>query len=342
MPVTCSQNDKPTIIPHMTLILAALAPEYVVVGADRRLSDNGQSVEEESTKLTVLVTPDARTVIAYTGIARAGDFDTEHWILDTLSRVSSATPDLHSILEGLRSGAGMAVRQLAGTSPPDIRLTLLVAGFIYQRAAAEPLAWKITNWEHTGSGALTEEFQIISYAPSPHDNMLLISAGNTSAVEGSDTQVLEALLRRGIPAIGVEGKIHDIIRKASLSPLSRNTVGPQCNACIVSRDTALRIAATYYSEHVTRNVYSVNTVLHDMITSGALLQVGGSMPPAVVPKRGPNEPCSCGSEVKYQRCHGALEYLYLPMTVALSYLKPSYPSGQSIVVESRGAAGRSK
>jgi hypothetical protein len=37
-------------------LLAALAPEYVLVGADRRLSDNGQSVEKESTKLTVLVT----------------------------------------------------------------------------------------------------------------------------------------------------------------------------------------------------------------------------------------------------------------------------------------------
>jgi len=323
----------------MTLILAALAPEYVVVGADRRLSDNGQIVEEESTKLTVLVTPDARTVIAYTGIARARAFDTEHWILDTLHHVSSATPDLHSILEGLRSGAGAAIRQLAGTSPPDTRLTVLVAGFIYQGEAAEPWAWKITNWEHTGS--LTEEFQIISYTPSAPDKMHLIPAGNTTAVAGSDTEMLEALLRCGIPALGVEKKIHDIIRKASLSPLSANTVGTQCNAYIVSRNTGLPITATYYSEHVTRKMYSVNAVLHDMMSSGGLLQVGGFMPPAVVPKRKPNEPCSCGSGEKYKKCHGALEYPYLPIRVEWGYQKPPYPaSGQSIAVESRGAAGR--
>jgi hypothetical protein len=65
----------------MTLILAALAPDAVVVGADRRLSAHGQVVEEESTKLTVLVTSDARSVIAYTGLARAGAFETEKWIL---------------------------------------------------------------------------------------------------------------------------------------------------------------------------------------------------------------------------------------------------------------------
>jgi len=171
--------------------------------------------------------------------------------------------------------------------------------------------------------------------------VLLVSAGNISAVEAPDTVLLESMLRRGIPAVGVEKKIHDIIRKASLSPRSRNTVGPQCNACIVSRDTGLKIAATYYSEHVTRNVYSVNAVLHDMMMSGGLLQVGGSMPPAVVPKRGRNEPCSCGSGEKYKKCHGAFEYPYLPMTVQRCYDKPPYPaSGQSIVVESRGAAGR--
>jgi hypothetical protein len=75
----------------------------------------------------------------------------------------------------------------------------LSPAFIYQDAAAEPRAWRITNWEHTDSGALTEEFQIISHTPSTPDNLLLISAGNTSAVEGSDTEMLEALLRRGIP-----------------------------------------------------------------------------------------------------------------------------------------------
>jgi len=35
-----------------------------------------------------------------------------------------------------------------------------------------------------------------------------------------------------------------------------------------------------------------------------------------------NEPCSCGIGEKYKKCHGALEYPYLPMRVERSYLRP--------------------
>ena len=40
----------------MTLIVAAISPSAVVVGADLRISRNGQLINDESTKLTVLIT----------------------------------------------------------------------------------------------------------------------------------------------------------------------------------------------------------------------------------------------------------------------------------------------
>jgi hypothetical protein len=324
----------------MTLILAALGHTFVVVGADRRLSDNGRIVEEESTKLTVLVTPDARAVVGYTGIARAGTFNTELWLLETLSAASRASPDgtspdLHPILEGLRSRAEIEIGKIAGAI--DARLTLLVVGFLYRDATTEPWAWKITNWEHSSSGVRTPEFQTISYAPSTQN---LVSAGNIEAVAKTEIASLEELLRNGVPAIGLEQKIHDVIRKTSLSLGSGNTVGAQCNVCTVMRDTTQKIAATYYSENVTHKMYSVNTAFPGMITSGALLEAAGGLPPAVVPKRGRNEPCPCGIGQKYKKCHGALAYPYRPLVVIQRYDKPPYPASQLIFVESKGAARR--
>lgn len=323
----------------MTLILGALTPEYVVVGADRRISDNGRCIDDESTKLTVLVTPDARTVIAYTGIAQLGSVKTEIWIIEAIRQAQSLTPDLHSILEDLRTKAETTIGQLAKVNPPDIRLTLLVAGMTYQDSGAEAKAWKITNWEHTPDGAITKEFQLITYSPTNPNGTLYISTGNSKAVKDVDVGTLEEMLRLRKPAVGVEKKIHDIIRNASLSPYSGNTIGPQCNTCIVLRDTAQPISATYYSDHTARVVYGVNAVLHNMFSYGSSLTVSDSSPPAVVPKQGRNEPCSCGSGEKYKKCHGIMVYPYLPLTYQMSFEMPPYPaSGRSAAVMSRGAA----
>jgi hypothetical protein len=101
------------------------------------------------------------------------------------------------------------------------------------------------------------------------------------------------------------------------------------------------IVATFYSNHTTNKIYGVNTVLHDNVTHGAFLKVCELLPAAVVLQQAPNTRCSCGSGDKYRKCHGALKYLYFPLTHRISFENTPFPaSGQLAAVACQGAAGR--
>ncbi len=325
----------------MTLIITAVTPEYCVMGADRRLTEGGRVVEEESSKLTVLVTWDARTVVGYTGVARIQDFETDRWILDTLGSLRTQSDSIHTILEGMRSAASDAIQKLAGCGQKDLRLSLVVAGFIYQGDAEEGRIWKITNFEGAGSIPGRDHFKILTFVPKTPGESLLVAAGMTHAVGKDQFEALESRLREGIPAFGAERKLCHIIQSASLNPSAANAIGRQCNSCVVPRATSEKITSVYYSDSISRNVYAVNAVLRGDIWAGGLLQTGASSPPALVPKRRRNEPCSCGSKEKYKRCHGAMEFPFSPMFFEVQRTEPPIPpSGSKVMVLCLGSAGR--
>lgn len=75
----------------MTLILAIGNLQQVVVVSDRRLTNNGVLVEDESNKATVLFCKDSRLAVAYTGLAKLGSFSTRRWLPEAL--MESAAPD---------------------------------------------------------------------------------------------------------------------------------------------------------------------------------------------------------------------------------------------------------
>jgi hypothetical protein len=55
----------------MTLIVALMAPAQAILVSDRRLTKNGQLVDDEKNKATVLVCADGRVAVAFTGLAVA-------------------------------------------------------------------------------------------------------------------------------------------------------------------------------------------------------------------------------------------------------------------------------
>jgi len=62
----------------------AICRDYAVQVSDRRLSIDGVMRGDESNKAALLFATDARMIVGFTGIAKAGSFTTAHWILDTL------------------------------------------------------------------------------------------------------------------------------------------------------------------------------------------------------------------------------------------------------------------
>jgi hypothetical protein len=328
----------------MTLILTTVQPTVVVMVSDRRLSHNGTIVDDEATKLTVLVTRDARVCIAYTGIARSGAFQTEEWLLHALRAATNDTLEIYPILEKLRLRASSDIAALNDATNP--RLTLAISGFHYDNDDAVPMAWKLTNWEHNENGNAQTEFQLIHYSLTPPNEDFLLCAGNTNAVTSSDMDGIRQLLRDGVAPIGIEAKLHSMVRKASTHENARNTIGRQCNACVIWSNTESTIQTTYYSSQLSRYVYGVNTVFAigpefgAMIVAGSVLSVGQSLPPAVVPSAGRNQPCPCGSGQKYRHCHSKISYPYWPFYGMKELNDPPFPpSGRKVSIICTGAAG---
>lgn len=77
----------------MTLIVAAGCRDYALLLADRRVTREGQLVDDERNKLVVPRTPGARIVVAYTGVAQLGAFRTDEWLPERLRGAIEFTPD---------------------------------------------------------------------------------------------------------------------------------------------------------------------------------------------------------------------------------------------------------
>lgn len=315
----------------MTLVIAAVTPRVLVVGADRRLTANGVIVDEESTKLTVIITADSRMVLAYTGRARCGNFATEEWLLQHIwSQRDKGTLE---IIETLRLEIGERLHEFA-----PARMTILIAGFTYAEGQTESCLWKISNFEHREDQSPKTTFQTISY---PSGESRVILAGNPHGVSSSELRGLRQMLKKA-PARGIEKKIHSIIQRASRSPLSGGTVGEQCNTCILSSNVDKDIEATYFTGHRTHEMYAVNSVFTapaGQLMLGGQLTVTEDMPFTAVPIRKRKQPCSCGSGLKYKLCHGAIEYPYAALGAVTTFNEEPFPaSGKRRCVLSRGAS----
>jgi hypothetical protein len=68
----------------MTLIVIVGSPVATVLVSDRRLTNNRRLVDDESNKAIVVLPADARLAASITGIARAGSFMTNGWLLEAL------------------------------------------------------------------------------------------------------------------------------------------------------------------------------------------------------------------------------------------------------------------
>ena len=87
----------------MTLIVSLLNCEKAVLLADRRISADGQTLDDGYNKVCVYCGHDARIVFAFTGIATFQGFDTSTWLMRELHELGESRIDkLFDVLEAIR------------------------------------------------------------------------------------------------------------------------------------------------------------------------------------------------------------------------------------------------
>jgi len=312
----------------MTLILALANQQQVVLLSDRRLTRNGHLAEDEpdeepdeSNKAAVFACRDARLAVAYTGLAREGNFCTKQWLLEAL--MESAAPDflMEPTIARFRARATRDFAPIRVKRPSAKRLTVVLAGYCYRDVPPRCYCWFVSNFEgmdgqqpprEEPSDEFSAQYQR-DKRPAAEEPYLLLAVGVDRAVSGNDFESLRTLLRQNRPARALVGKGVEVLRAAAESDQSRHLIGKQCTSIVLPSNRAEDTIGEYHSAKVAYKRYSPSFINALGDGSGVyavaepLCEVrdANNQPLLLsVPKVASNQPCPCGSGLKYKKCHG--------------------------------------
>jgi hypothetical protein len=293
----------------MTLITSQLNEHQAILISDRRLTVNGRLVDDESNKAATFFCEDARLAMAFTGVARAGKFETSRTLLDILLRASQAE---HLLSTTIPRFVELLTEEIGKANIPAVsrHLTVVFAGYTHQGSLVRPVLCQVTNaFDESGAQVSTAGKFIVRWAKDP---LGLYGFGMKRGVSSADQNALRELLARGKPARAIVDKGVDAIRKAAQSASSSGLVGMQCTSIVLPVDPRSAVTAEYHSFTVKNKIYLPSAVVSTRNASfwneGARVEQWdstGAPRPLSVRKVGRNQPCPCGSGEKYKRCHGS-------------------------------------
>jgi uncharacterized protein YecA (UPF0149 family) len=310
----------------VTLIFGAANSAIAVLAADRRLSSDGETVDDNTTKLTALFCDDARLAVAYTGLARRGAFCTEIWLPDRLRELAADVTSIYQLLPRLEREVDQAIKAV----DPDGRITISLLGFTYDDdGTSTPVRWSISR-----SPQGTEMVTASTNEP------ILVEAGDLKPRTRAVVETFHSQFPAGGDALSLAALSNYTMRKAAGTT---ETISPHGNVAVVTAERNDTVRSFYFVSEPEHDQYAANCVISaggsSMMTRGGLLHSSPDGAPVAFPNARRNDPCPCGSEVKYKHCHQRTTYGYLPLRTEQTISDPS-PAGHRFVLECRGAWGR--
>lgn len=309
----------------MTLILTLGNRQQIIQLSDRRLTWNGKLVDDESNKAIILRSVDARLVIGFTGLARASSFETERWLIETLTNAGHPDYKAETYIEHLKEKATNAfqtfpaIRRLPAR---DRRLTIMCTGYLYKEEGTSPLMVyaTLTNYQDFSSGKDDLEawdyFKVFYGMEKPEVEGYcdyVQRVGAWQVMTEADEKTLRQMLAEGKPAKAILGKGVDLMIEMADRPKAKGVIGKQISSVILPSDPSMPATPNYHSDVAKGTIYQPSLIIAqgDKAPTIAMRNVrlfigeeGSNNPALVVPKARPNQPCPCGSGKKYKKCHG--------------------------------------
>jgi hypothetical protein len=301
----------------MTLILTALNSDYVVQLSDRRLMRGTRVDDEESNKALLVHLVDGRLVIGYTGLAKAGNFETTDFLTDVI--LEACRPDF-SVANTVNRLSGIAAEKWRDCSAlsriPSKNRPLAVSIFGFGPGAHHPgpvpgglvisnARWNGSVWEAGDDFPVVKRFSTKAGVDLSSET-LIYPIGATGSITETTVAPIKKMLKTHVPAEAIVGKGVELMREwARLRPAA-GVIGDQISSIVVPADIRRGWTFDYHTNHAT-------PTRHDPIFVHAtgrtnpyayrteITQRGGFM---AVPKVGRNVPCPCKSGQKYKHCHG--------------------------------------
>lgn len=292
----------------MTLILATICPDYGVLVVDRRYTPMASGADDERNKIVTVAGDNGRVAVAFTGLARVtGIFQTGDWLVNALYESLNPHGDIGRMIEDLRGRADVAFEML----PPHARkepLSFVGVGFSYTKDPPLPLFFVVTNDRRQ---AIVDwgEFEGRRFGLSlgtngsrRYEDTFMLAYGSTQAVDTDELVAIQDLARQAKPPEAVKNKAAELIQTAARRVAAAGTIGLQCGAAIVPVDPGSSIRTDYIvGANSSTSYMPAHVMTHGAVKDGRMWSEDRS--PVVVPKVGRNQPCPCGSGMKYKRCH---------------------------------------
>lgn len=278
----------------MTQLFALANERYSLLLADRRITIDGNPVDDEFNKVCVLFCADARVAIAFTGLATYESFNTSDWLVGTLAEIGDKTEAIAEMLAVLALRARDQFRNLPAN---ERRLAFLVTGFVYWELKARPVAYVLSNFANTRYP--TDDF--ILRAISPIDGSIVEVAGAIGELSTATESSLRRLLVSKLEPASVLRFAVKQLQNFALDGKSRSVIGTQSNSAIIPATANTTITTTYHSAFHTYTAYGPNVVItRGMRVYGTELFSATVMAGKDIRKR---DPCWCGSGQMFKHCH---------------------------------------
>lgn len=266
-----------TIKLNMTLILSLGNQDQVVQISDRRLSLNGQLVDDESNKAGLLLCANARLAFGFAGLARIDGFETKDWLSKSIFECCPPDFSAQGIIERLKEKATHDIHTLPALKKlrqVDKRLSILFSGYLAHIEPPVCVSATMTNYQNfeTGQDSLIarKEFKTLySTEKRPHRipgvPTFIQKVGAWQYMTEEDLKTLRKMLSERSPAKMILEKAVSIIRAIADRPNSGGIIGKQLSALIIPRNMSQVPEATYHSYTYHSNTDSYEEYLPDQI-----------------------------------------------------------------------------
>lgn len=305
----------------MTMILSLANRDNVIQLSDRRLTAQGQVMDEEAGKAGTLFCANGRFSFGFTGIARAAKLEVRRWILDALLESGPTNYMALDVLERFKLKATdffNTNQTLKRLSPSDKRLSIMLTGYLYNHNPPMIGCAIVSNYINPSVNLSTlsswDEFSVsFTSEKKPRKNNIsyVQRIGAWPAMNEQDEISVRSMLEDRKPVKAIIEKAVNLMKKMADRPSSSGTIGKQITWIRIPSIISETVESGYHSNIPTHTVFMPSSVIITSDDNRFVYdepQVSAvdptTTPPMAVPNVQRNAPCPCGSGKRYKSCHG--------------------------------------
>lgn len=296
---------------RVTLLLGINTRTAAILVSDRRITSVGVVRDDEFNKTLSLICDDGRYAVAFAGLATSGTHSTGKWLAETLAAQSAGDVGTSvAVFDRLTVAATKLVAGLGLAGLSDGRLSVLAVGYRASGGRVEAVTTLMSNFEDFGADSEPVSRPGFMRTERVETGFAINAVGMYRSADVSDWEDIRDMVRTDPPAQAIVRKTFARVRAIAKRKASAGLIGEQLMGIIVPRDPTETMHSEYDVAVPGETAYGAGHVDARTGRAMAFWDVGQRMLDAdgkpirmALPRVGRNDPCPCGSGIKYKKCH---------------------------------------